>query len=69
MFRDAAQRLQRFEHVGFGFPILGLQLAGEILAEDRRAAGVEQGKHLKRLFQVRWEGAVHFERLNLPVNR
>jgi hypothetical protein len=58
-----AELFQRREHMGFGFPIIGLQLRAEILVERGGRNGVEQRQDFEFLFHG------YFVRLNRPVNR
>ena len=52
VFGGATERLQRFEHVGFGLPVFGLEFFAQILVERRGTDGVEQGKDVEFLFHA-----------------
>jgi glycerol-3-phosphate cytidylyltransferase-like family protein len=50
--RDAAQLLQRLEHIGLGLPILRLQFVAEVLIQRRRTNRVEQGEDFQFLLHA-----------------
>jgi len=58
------QFAQRGQHIGFGLPVLSLQLGAQILIERRGRDGIEQGEYFEFAFH-----SGYFVRLNLPVNR
>ena len=54
MFGGVAERAERGQDVGLGFPILGLHLLAQVLIDRGRPDGVEKGEDFEFLLHAIW---------------